>query len=156
MGALAVFVSLLYLAIQIRSSRRSDQIVAASEAASAVDQWIGQIVRDDNLYDLYRRGLVDYESLSIEEKGRFALLILQFLRGVETVWSHRRLGVIDTSYWSSLEVAVVRVIGTDGGRRGFRKHVDTLTPEFSTLIESILDRQKSSENVAGNGSGGSE
>lgn len=153
LGALAVFVSLLYLALQIRSSRRSDQIVAAAEAASAVDQWIGQIVRDENLYDLYHRGLVAYESLSREEKGRFGLLILQFLRRVETVWSHRRLGVIDLSYWSSLEVAIVRVIGTVGGRRGFRKHVDTLTPEFSTLIERILERQNSSENIAGDNGG---
>ena len=110
-------------------------------------------MRDENLYDLYHRGLVAYESLSREEKGRFGLLILQFLRRVETVWSHRRLGVIDLSYWSSLEVAIVRVIGTGGGRRGFRKHVDTLTPEFSTLIERILERQNSSENIAGDNGG---
>ena len=46
-GASAVFISLLYLALQIRNSRRSDQIVAAAGAASAVHDWIGQIVRDE-------------------------------------------------------------------------------------------------------------
>jgi hypothetical protein len=68
-GAFAVFLSLLYLAIQIRNSRRSDQLAAAAGAASAVDEWIGQIVRDGELYDLYRRGLTDYESLSRSEDG---------------------------------------------------------------------------------------
>ena len=59
-GATAVFVSLLYLALQIRNSRRSDQIVAAAGAASAVQYWIAQIVRDEALYDLYRRGMTEY------------------------------------------------------------------------------------------------
>ena len=34
-GATAVFISLLYLALQIRNSRRSDQIVAAAGASIA-------------------------------------------------------------------------------------------------------------------------
>jgi hypothetical protein len=60
----AIGAVLLYLAVQIRSSRRSDQIVAAAQAASAVDEWIGQIVRDEDLFKLYRQGMSDYESLS--------------------------------------------------------------------------------------------
>jgi hypothetical protein len=35
-GAAAVFISLLYLAVQIRDSKKSDQIIAAAQAASAV------------------------------------------------------------------------------------------------------------------------
>ncbi len=48
-GAFAVFLSLLYLALQIRNSRRSDQIIASAGAASAVDEWISQIVCDGEL-----------------------------------------------------------------------------------------------------------
>jgi len=143
LGALGVLVSLLYLALQIRSSRRSDQIIAAADAGSAVDQWIGQIVRDESLYGLYRRGLIDYESLSREEKGRFSMLILQFLRRLEAVWHHRQLGTIDTDYWLSLEAVIRKVIGTVGGRRGFLKHADTLTPEFVALVAKILERRDS-------------
>ena len=70
-GGAAVFISLLYLAMQIRSSRRSDQVAAAAGAVSAVDEWIGQIVRDEKLYDLYQRGLSDYESLAGRKKADF-------------------------------------------------------------------------------------
>ena len=83
-GALAVFISLLYLALQIRSSRRSDQIIAAAGVASAVDVWLSQIVCDEKLYELYRRGLTDYDSLNKSEKGRFSLMVLRFLRSTET------------------------------------------------------------------------
>ena len=122
LGGLAVFISLLYLAMQIRSSRRSDQIVVAADAASAVDQWLGQIVRDENLYVLYRRGLIDYDSLSREEKGRFALLILQYLRRLEAVWFHHEAGTISASYWNSLVAALVLSLSAEGGARSFKKY----------------------------------
>jgi hypothetical protein len=156
LGALGVFISLLYLATQIRSSRRSDQMIAVADAGSAVDQWIGQLVRDENLFDLYRRGLTDYESLGREEKGRFAMLILQFLRRLEAVWHHRQLVTIDTGYWQSLEAVIFKVIGTVGGRRGFQKHADTLTPEFAALVESILDRRMSEERAVRDVDNGTE
>ena len=67
-GASAVFVSVTYLAVQTRNSKRSDQIIAASQAVLAVDEWIGRIVRDAVLHDVYRRGLIGYDTLSREEK----------------------------------------------------------------------------------------
>jgi hypothetical protein len=146
-AAAAVFASLVYLATQIRDSKRSDQIVAASQAASAVDEWIGQIVRDGELYDLYRRGLSEYESLSREEKGRFALLIMQFLRSVETVWIHKKMGAIDPSYWMTIELSIKAVIGSVGGTRAFDRQRDVISPEFASLIDEILPQTESKEST---------
>lgn len=142
-GGAAVFISLLYLALQIRSSRRSDQIVAAAEAASAVDEWIGQIVRDEDLYELYRRGLTDYESLSREEKGRFTLLILQFLRSLEAIWFHLQLGAIEPGYWSSMKISMRRVVGSNGGLRSFDRNRAFLSSEFASVVQEILDETES-------------
>ena len=138
LGGIAVFVSLLYLALQIRSSRRSDQIVAASGAASASDAWLGQIVRDENLFALYRRGMTDYESLSREEKGRFQMLILQYLRSIEAMWFHRQLGAIDPGFWSSMKRSVPTVVGSTGGLRSFERNREMLSPEFVEIIDAIL------------------
>jgi len=138
LGGLAVFISLSYLAMQIRSSRRSDQIVVAADAASAVDQWLGQVVRDENLYVLYRRGLIDYNSLSREEKGRFALLILQYLRRLEAVWFHHEAGTISASYWKSLVAALELSLSAEGGAHSFKKYAGTLTPEFADFVNNLL------------------
>ncbi len=138
-GGAAVFISLLYLAVQIRSSRRSDQVAAAAGAASAVDEWIGQIVRDEKLYELYQRGLSDYESLTREEKGRFFLLIVQFLRSMEAIWFQLQLGAIEPGYWSSMETTIRRIVGSIGGRRSFEKSREFLSPEFASVVQKILD-----------------
>jgi len=148
-GALAVFVSLLYLAIQIRNSRRSDQIVAASNIAAAVDDWIGEIVRDKELYDLYRRGLTDYGSLSQPEKGRYSMLLLQFLRATESAWLQQRMGAMDSGYWSGMEATIEFIIGSAGGTRCLEKHRRFLSPEFASAVDGILDNRR-------NGASGSE
>ncbi len=144
-GGAAVFISLLYLAVQIRSSRRSDQIVAAAEAASAVDEWIGQIVRDEDLYKLYRQGLSDYESLSREEKGRFSMLILQFLRSVEAIWFQLQLGAIEPGYWAGMKISMRQIVSSIGGFRSFNKYRATLSPEFAGVVQKILDEADATE-----------
>ncbi len=141
-GATAVFVSLIYFAAQIRNSKRSDQIIAASQAASAVDEWLGQIVRDAELHELYRRGLGDYASLTRQEKSRFTTLIVQFLRSVETIWLHRQMDTIDAEYWRSLETSVERIVGSAGGRRAFDRHRGVLTAGFVHDVDVILGRSE--------------
>jgi len=146
-SAAAVFGSLVYLATQIRDSKRSDQIVVASQAASAIDEWIGQIVRDGDLYDLYRRGLIEYESLGREEKGRFAMLIMQFLRSVEAIWVHRKMDAIDPSIWITVELSIKAVIGSVGGTRAFNRQREVFRPEFANLIDEILLQAESKEST---------
>ena len=145
-GGAAVFISVLYLAVQIRSSRRSDQIVAAAEAASAVDEWIGQIVRDEDLFELYRRGLSDYESLSQQEKGRFSLLIVQFMRSTEAIWFQLKLGAIESGYWSGVKTSMRMIVGSKGGLRSFNRNREFLSPEFVSVLQEILDEADATEN----------
>lgn len=140
LGAIAVLISLLYLASQIRGSRRSDQIIAVAESASAVDAWIGHIARDEKLFDLYRRGMTDYESLSREEKGRFSFLILQFLRSMEALWLQRKLGAMDDQYWTSMLVATEAVVGSPGGMRAFQRYRETLSLDFTDAVQRILEK----------------
>lgn len=145
-GAAAVFISLLYLAWQIRNSRRSDQILAAAGAASAIRDWIGQIVRDETLYDLYRRGLMDYESLSRPEKGRYSLLLFQLFRAGETAWTQMQMGVGDPGYWAGVKTTLVFVFRTIGGQRFFAKNSSFFNPDFCAAVQKILAEAESTEN----------
>ena len=149
LGAAAVFISLVYLAVQIRDSKKSDQIIAAAQAASAVDQWVGQFVRDAELCDLYRRGATDYESLSHDEKNRFGWIIVQFIRSVEAIWLHHRIGAIDPGYWLSIENTIRRIVGTIGGLRTFERSRDAFSYEFCNVIENILYHEKSEQKKTG-------
>ncbi len=145
-GASAVFISLLYLALQIRNSRRSDQIVATAGAASAVHDWMGQIVRDETLYDLYRRGLTDYDSLSRAEKGRYSLLLFQLFRFAETGWMQMQLGVVDAAYWSGVEATLIYILRTTGGARFLAKSGRFFGTDFLGAVQKTLVEADSTEN----------
>ena len=142
-GTIAVFVSLIYLATQIRNSKRSDQINAASQAAASVDEWLGQIVRDSELNSMFMRGQSDFDSLTPEEKNRFALLIVQLLRASEIVWQFYRSGAIESDYWLSFESTLQRIVGSAGGRRCFERNRDFMGQAFIGLVDDLLTRSES-------------
>ena len=144
-GASAVFISLLYLGIQIRNSRRSDQIIASASLSGFIDDWVREIVQDAELCELYRNGLRDYNSLSQAEKVRFSLLIFQFLRRSEAGWIQSRTGIIDRSYWLGVENSIGIIIRTAGGLRSFQKYRQSLGPEFAVEIERILASEESTD-----------
>ena len=146
-GAAAVFISLLYLALQIRGSRQSDQIATSARAASDVNSWIGQLVRDETLHDLYRRGLTDYDSLSGKEKGRYALLLFQLLRFTETAWLNMRMGAVDPGYWEGVETTVVSVFRTTGGERFLAKNSHYFSADFLGALQKMLAAADSTENI---------
>lgn len=137
-GAAAVFISLVYLASQIRNSKRSDQVIAASQAASASLEWIGQLVGDGELNELFMRGSADFESLNREEKYRFSWLIMQFLRSVEGVWLLYKADAIDAESWTSYEQTISAVASSEGAIYCYKRNRSVLDCRFANEVDKIL------------------
>jgi hypothetical protein len=97
-AAVATLATLGYLALQIHQSNRANAVVAIARIAESSEDWLGSVARDPELYSLYRNGMLDPGSLSKEEFGRFQVLILQLLRGVESAWLQVRWKLIDADY----------------------------------------------------------
>jgi hypothetical protein len=140
-GATAVVFSLIYLATQIKDSKRSDQIIASASLSSTASEWLMHIVNDEGLCELYHRGVGDYDSLDKSEKSRFSLLLYQLLRNAEAGWILANSGLVDHSYWIGVENAVGLIIGCKGGRRALEKHRQYLGPEYLVFIEELLADQ---------------
>ena len=139
-GASAVFITLIYLAVQVRNANRANRVATAARIAGATDAWMQQIIQDAELYELYRRGLTDFESLSPLEKGRFQMLILQFLRELESTWIQRRLGAVESDLWSGYGKSCKFLIGSQGGLHAFKKNRQFLSPQFAEAVDEILNK----------------
>ena len=140
-GATAVVMSLIYLATQIKDSKRSDQIIASASLSGTANEWLMHIVDNEGLCELYHRGISEYDSLNKSEKSRFSLLLYQLLRNAEAGWVQTNSGVVDHSYWIGVENAVGLIIGSKGGRRALEKHRQYLGPEFLVFVEELLANQ---------------
>ena len=137
-AAFATIATLGYLALQIRQSNRANAIVAVARIAESTEEWLGSLARDPGLYGLYRNGMRDPRSLSREEFGRFQVLILQFLRGIESGWLQVRWKLVDADYWVGFERSLGYIIGSPGGRRAYEQNRGFLSDAFADEVDRIV------------------
>ncbi|MFT7244264.1 MAG: hypothetical protein ACI82A_001614 [Candidatus Azotimanducaceae bacterium] len=138
LSAIVVVATMFYLTTQIRQSQRSNQMVAASRVTESADAWLGQLVRDKILNDIYQKGIRNYESLELSDRNRFDLLIMQLLRAIEGAWINQELGFLDQRVWYGYKITTQRVVGTPGGTIAFNKQRMGFSPEFSAAIDDMI------------------
>jgi hypothetical protein len=142
LAAIATLVTLAYLALQIRQSNRTHQLSAVTRIGESTESWLGQVVQDPVLLDVYSRGLRDPDSLDRDERWRFNLLVLQFLRGVETGWIQVQWGIVEREFWEGFCKSVRVIVGSPAGRRAFESNRDLLTPRFAAEVQAIIDGER--------------
>jgi hypothetical protein len=76
-GALAVVISLVYLASQIRTSNRAAIQTANREMMSESSKFYGQIGTDAKTADLWIRGSINDESMTALELVQYRALVMQ-------------------------------------------------------------------------------
>ena len=85
-GAIAVVVSLLYLAREIRTNASA----ARPASVSAFNRWLGQLAQNPHLAELWNRGIQDFESLEAGDRQRFIAAILSSFKSLRrciiTIW----------------------------------------------------------------------
>lgn len=138
-GALAVVVSVLYLASQIRASRRSDQLNSTANVGNSIADWMGLIASNRELFELFRNGMRNYEALERAEKARFKFLMIQYFRAQEATWMHFRRGAVDESYWSALQQNNRKFLRNSGARKALEQNADVFDSRFVADLRASMD-----------------
>jgi len=86
-GGLAVVITLIYLAIQVRHNTVSVQAATVQSAAEANAELMDRFGSDPELLKFYLAGMRDFESLSPDDRVRFASIMGSIM--------HRAEGMVD-------------------------------------------------------------
>ena len=78
-GAVAVVVSLIYVALQIRQNTNAVRSATAQTVHEHFANWYHVIAADNELSRIAASGLRDYASLSEQERTRFIAAFMSFL-----------------------------------------------------------------------------
>jgi hypothetical protein len=70
-GAIAVVISVLYLAVQVRSNARETRRAAMRSTLDALTRLAHQVTEHADLAELRNRGFRDFESLEDTDRARF-------------------------------------------------------------------------------------
>ena len=125
-GAAAVVVTLIYLAVQTRQNTEAVRHAFARGVMEDANAWRFKIVENPEVAELFRRGLRDPDSLDANDKYRFRI----FFDALVFHWQHAVASDVPIP-----QANILRVLSQPGGRWYWARAKDVLTPEFVEYIE---------------------
>jgi hypothetical protein len=157
LGGIGVVATLLYLALQIRQNTKQlkgDSIAARTIAIEStttdIGKWIGEIVENRDLAELWSKGLVDIDQLDETDRLRFDYLGMQLLQAWQTVF--RRVEQVDDPELWMMTLRYLKMYFRYPGFQtlwSIRKKL--LVPDFVTAVEEASVKPNS--RLTGQGSG---
>jgi hypothetical protein len=132
-GALAVVISLIYLAREIRSNARAARVASMQ----TLIRWLGQLTEHPHLSELYYRGIHDFESLEGAELVRFGALVNQIFHIVNEMYYQRLEGHLDPRVWHEVEAPLCEMIAYPGIQAWWRVRSHWFGEEFVKHINQL-------------------
>ncbi len=138
-GGLAVIVSLLYLATQIRISNR---IARGESQRSTYDlyDYFSQLLDEKNRR-IFVLGLSEYEDLSLDERLCFSALVHPLVNQTQAIWMDWQHGLQLETVNHSWQRGILAVIATNGGRQWWKTSQYMFSDEYSAYISDRLDSE---------------
>jgi hypothetical protein len=84
-GALAVVISLIFLRLEIRSSRRSTESASVDALAVGFNSWNAQLTSDPVFFEMFYSILSDPDSARAMDKARFLYMFQSLANHLSTV-----------------------------------------------------------------------
>lgn len=108
-SAVAVLVTLVYLARQVRQSNRQDLLSAFRHTYDSLNDWAVMVVGSEQVADIILRGRQSYGSLSDAERFRFDHVHMVFLNIIESHYYQVQKTAMDDEYrrWAMENLAAL-------------------------------------------------
>jgi hypothetical protein len=142
-SGIAVVVTLVYLATQIRqNTRQVKQSVKLARAqtikgANNVGQSLLAIAQDSELARIFRTGLDEYSSLSGDERLRFTMLLGAIVSAIAAhVTEQISLGYIGDQRFGDQAVSLKQFLLTPGGREWWKRNASQYQPVFQNFVNA--------------------
>lgn len=139
LGAGAVLITLVYLAVQIRHVRKQNESNALDHIIEALNDFAGRIAESESLADILSRGRASYSALDEGEKLRFDHIHYVLLNNLESWYvQHHQI------YGMTREQNIENIKGNIAlfcGYRGFREFwgpARSLYPHLAPLVDDFL------------------
>ena len=101
-GAIAVFISLIYLATQVRTQNRESRLTAVHEIQVAFRESY-QAFTVGNLAEVFQKGEEDWSSLTLAETIRLLGGLLPMLRLWEEAFIQHEQGRLEARIWEGID-----------------------------------------------------
>lgn len=138
-AALAVALTVVYLAIQVRRNTLATRSQTYYLATNALAEAAALIGTDPQVTRIYRIGLTNPNDLTEDERMQFALLCVSQFRRYENLYFQYRTGLVDEDFWDGHRENILWFFYRPGMQtwwkerrlafsKGFREYVESSQP----------------------------
>ncbi len=138
LGGIAVVVSLIYLASQIRQNSKLLRASTASATAQIQYSQNSMMVQDPEVARIYWDGIVDRDSLSDADRRRFDPLMAIMFQGNDQQYRFDRQGIASPGAWEQVERGMRWQFQQPGIRQWWRAWRDVFDNEFSEFVDGLI------------------
>jgi hypothetical protein len=151
-GAVAVVVSVIYLATQIRSQTIESRLAATRDLSARRGEALKQLSGDDELIKIWLKAIRGYDMLKGVERMKASLLFHMIMRTAEQEFIHKGTGHVDDPYLESVDRVLSENVASPGVQQwwgttkhlfnsGFQRHVDHLmdTTDRNPLNDAFVE-----------------
>jgi hypothetical protein len=139
-GGIAVIITLIYLAVQIREHGRSTRLAAMQSTMVAAQDVLKLLAQDRELSRIFRVGLTAPDELDEDELQRFRFFLFSMLRVHEDMFVQNKEGVIDDETWRARSEAFRTIFTMPGGRKIWNAS-NAYRTDYQEWMDSYLDRE---------------
>jgi hypothetical protein len=139
-GAAAVFLTLAYLALQIRQNTKATQASAVNSSITEVNRVRQALFESEEVVVIYESGMADPQKLSKTERTRFRLIMHTVLLSEANIHSQAVFAKLSESTWDTQRHVLTRIVATPGGRWFWRNYGREFEKSFRQEVENILSK----------------
>jgi hypothetical protein len=136
-GAVGVIISVIYLALQVRSNARQTRLASMRSMSDAFNQWLQSLAENAEFGDLYYRGMRDFESIPGADLPRFSALMDHLFRIYEDMYYQKLEGHLDPRVWRGFEAPMRDIIAYPGAQAWWRTRSHWFSREFQQFIDGL-------------------
>ena len=140
-GAIAVIVTLIYLAMQIKDSARATRSEALTDATTAMQAFYLEVGSSPQVSEIFLDGLTNPESLSTKAQYQYVFLLHSGFLGFQRTFFLAKEGTLDTHLRDSIGTAIHAVNHLPGMQFYWRQRKAFFQPEFVEWVEELLARK---------------
>ena len=137
-GAIAVVISLIYVALQIRQNTNAIRTANAQSVHEHFANWYQLFASNESLAHVALTGLKDYRALSEMDKARFIALFMAFLSYSQNAFLKWRQGLLAPSLWLGWENVIMNLVCAPGGKIFWKERAYLFGEEFRHYVEDDL------------------
>ncbi len=142
-GALAVFLTLAYLAIQIRQNTSTVRATALDSSVNAVANAREKILIDADIAKIFIKGGNNPEELDETDLLRYRILMTNILWSIWNLYSQLNYAGLSQSVWNCQKPTIRRLMCTTGGKWYWSEYSSEFEDSFAAEIDSIINNYDS-------------